>query len=1568
VSLLLIVPTSLMAHVGGSSQVSNGIGSGGAAGPPLRAVERLPEEPAALLGPGTGYAAPPTLPHPPGVHPEGSPTPGSPSGRSAALLPAAFPSDVSGRTGYPSPPAPMGLADLGSGESGAYGYNTTGFLGTVSVSSFSSYTPGYPSWLDAPDWVTLSLDTVAVGLPINGSKAAPPSGTFWTENAVRFNGSEVQFEENIWNFSAPDASVAPTTFVSGAPLALSPVNGVAYYQRWGPEYPVSFPLSLTLENALGFVAGRPVVYFNFSVSSTTTSHTGVADEVSFNATEPAGNAPQFMVNGSGLNPYGLRDDAELVFTGDGDGSNANVVALNGSAALDRETGSGFVAVPSAYDYGDDSGGTSEGIASYYLGSTEYLHAGPSLLYGLWNTSDSALGPSAASGWIRVHVTLDPVYALLLATNLSADDSTAAGNFSFAPTAPNGTETTYLPPPGLGEPYVFEGWADGYDSAAASVAGNASGNVSLALPSDPGAYPAPLYLVGADQVEAFGESGGPGVGYEAGTNALSLTGPVVSLAAPYRQLNDYLYPAFDLFSVSDLAGGTVNVDGLLENASSYDATVYGTTTQLPGVTLDYSFDNVSGNSSVEDLSLDAPSTSTVPYGQLTEVPAVEIEAAVGARVSNITSNGTVGVVVVGSVGVSVSNASTTYAGTAVDLNGDRDTQLMDLDVRWGGTAVVANDSENLSVDRVTVGGGDAESGGYGIWGSALANVTLVDWTITCPSAPSRTGGFPPYNATCAYGGWLNGGNHLAIENLTSINASGINLGNWTDLHGSHLTAVGYEAEDLTNVNDCTDGVFQDVIASDGALAFYHLGGDSDFAFRNLTANVGGNVVAEVGYSTEMNFSAIRLSDQSGGVEGAHNSSDIVASDILATTGSEGVGGTNLTNLSVTGGAANSGSVVVLALQSHNVTTANLSADNGSVAVSLSGTDWANVSGIRSSDRSVGLSWWTGTSGSVADLSASNDSADAQLAGVRGVTVTGLSEFNERPGPSYFFNNFSTLIYPDGPLETYSDPGLVVSNVTALNCSFALQDVYSRGMQISDIRSWGSGTAIEMNGTQYASVEGLFAESDAHGLLLNSVLNITVTASTIEDSTGQGVYLTDGQNITFYGDNFVANDGASALGVYNPAFVQVGVYLALGVNFTWDGVGNYWSDWPNEDPYPVAVGVFDRAPALAFLTSWLSFVADGLAPGARWTVAVASHSYTASAPLVVIPSWVLPAGTLSFGVEPPIGWGVSPRAGAVAFTGGNESVLLTFTLPEYVVQLVATGLPSGTSWSASLAGTSDSTVTSEGPSVLSFIEPNGTYRVSVTPVPGYAEGTIGPGSELIVNGANRTVAVPFTEFTYPLSLEESGLPAGTVWGATVDGAFEASNASLLAWNEPNGSFPYSLSAIPGWHENSLPYHGTFVLAHRTLVVALTWFRVRYSVTFSESGLPNGTAWTVVFDGQNVTLTGSSIAFPVANGSYPYRVFATLPTASSGTPLSGNLTVSGNATSVALVFQPSRPTTPGSATLWSVPTLVVLAVVAVVGIGVAFFVVRAYLRRPPPEEPELHGEDLPRVPPPSRPRPGA
>ena len=77
--------------------------------------------------------------------------------------------------------------------------------------------------------------------------------------------------------------------------------------------------------------------------------------------------------------------------------------------------------------------------------------------------------------------------------------------------------------------------------------------------------------------------------------------------------------------------------------------------------------------------------------------------------------------------------------------------------------------------------------------------------------------------------------------------------------------------------------------------------------------------------------------------------------------------------------------------------------------------------------------------------------------------------------------------------------------------------------------------------------------------------------------------------------------------------------------------------------------------------------------------------------------------------------------------------------------------------------------------------------------------------------------------------------------------------------------------------------------------------YRVTFMEVGLPSGTNWSLALNGISQSSTGTTIAFMVPNGTYPFGVGST--SGYAVTPSAGNVTVRGAPASQPLTFSPSE-----------------------------------------------------------------
>ncbi len=146
------------------------------------------------------------------------------------------------------------------------------------------------------------------------------------------------------------------------------------------------------------------------------------------------------------------------------------------------------------------------------------------------------------------------------------------------------------------------------------------------------------------------------------------------------------------------------------------------------------------------------------------------------------------------------------------------------------------------------------------------------------------------------------------------------------------------------------------------------------------------------------------------------------------------------------------------------------------------------------------------------------------------------------------------------------------------------------------------------------------------------------------------------------------------------------------------------------------------------------------------------------------------------------------------------------------------------------------------------------------------------------------------TYNATFTETGLPSGTSWsvhvafiGCGCEGVRKTFTATTptITVALANGSYRYNVLRVPGYYVN-VSAHGTFNVsgaAPAPLGVVFHTF-VPYPAVFSETGLPNGTVWSVTVAGnghgqesslEHVTSSSntSNVTFSLPNGTYRYTV---------------------------------------------------------------------------------------------------
>ena len=152
------------------------------------------------------------------------------------------------------------------------------------------------------------------------------------------------------------------------------------------------------------------------------------------------------------------------------------------------------------------------------------------------------------------------------------------------------------------------------------------------------------------------------------------------------------------------------------------------------------------------------------------------------------------------------------------------------------------------------------------------------------------------------------------------------------------------------------------------------------------------------------------------------------------------------------------------------------------------------------------------------------------------------------------------------------------------------------------------------------------------------------------------------------------------------------------------------------------------------------------------------------------------------------------------------------------------------------------------------------------------------------------------SYGITFIENGLANGTSWSVTLNGTTESSTGNIT-FLEPNGTYTFQI--LPASGLTASPSSGTISVTGKNVseTAHFTPSALRvYSVTFYQTGLPEGISWSVALNGTTNTSV-PSISFSVPNGTYSYSV-ASKP-GYNETPSSGSVTVNGHNVSLQVIF---------------------------------------------------------------------
>ncbi len=265
--------------------------------------------------------------------------------------------------------------------------------------------------------------------------------------------------------------------------------------------------------------------------------------------------------------------------------------------------------------------------------------------------------------------------------------------------------------------------------------------------------------------------------------------------------------------------------------------------------------------------------------------------------------------------------------------------------------------------------------------------------------------------------------------------------------------------------------------------------------------------------------------------------------------------------------------------------------------------------------------------------------------------------------------------------------------------------------------------------------------------------------------------------FFGNNVTGSTtGVNTTYIYKVA----GTYTAHAVVTTTSSLyGN--STYPSNN---VTISVFTGYA--------VTFTESGLASGTGWNVTLNNVTHSSTTGTI---TFTEVNGTYSYTVANVTGYTVTPSVGNVTVNGKAVVVNVTFTPvvtpSKYTVTFMESGLASGTSWSVTLSGKTQSSTTG----TITFTEVNGTYSYTVANVSGY---TVSPLSgSVTVNGKAVAANVTFTPTPkYTVTFTESGLASGTSWSVTLSGKTQSSTTGTITFTEVNGTYSYTVANVSGY----------------------------------------------------------------------------------------------------------------------------------------------------------------------------
>ncbi len=384
------------------------------------------------------------------------------------------------------------------------------------------------------------------------------------------------------------------------------------------------------------------------------------------------------------------------------------------------------------------------------------------------------------------------------------------------------------------------------------------------------------------------------------------------------------------------------------------------------------------------------------------------------------------------------------------------------------------------------------------------------------------------------------------------------------------------------------------------------------------------------------------------------------------------------------------------------------------------------------------------------------------------------------------------------------------------------------------------------------------------------------------------------------NITTGLNAGSLKINGTAYSFINSFINLTIS-----TGKYNYEIYNGNGIIVTSGNFTAYPGFnkiipLFLTYKVNFSEISLLPGTEWFVNLSDGQTYSSLNSNI--SFNLPNGTYYYTIASANKIDLSNiSSGSFKVAGASIQINISFSEVTYSIKFVETGLSLGAIWYVNISGELSSGEISS--SSYSILLTNGTYYYTVSTSDKIYEvsSTSTSSFSFNVNGASSSITVTFSEVKYPVTFSETGLPSGTPWYINLSNNMESGQitGSSYSFSIINGTYFYSISTSDKIYSTSSAFGSFNESSGVPASISISFTPNKYSVTFIESGLPNGSTWYVNLSNgaSSGAITGSSYSFLLVNGSYNFTVG--IVNGYSASPQKESININGANLSNSIVF---------------------------------------------------------------------